>query len=215
MVEASVKGSEDQVEAGNSQGRAEAGIGVVFGELALKSRLTQARDEGEPVGGLVVIGEVLFNHAAGRGVRLTDGECAAAVVEEDAEEGVVMLAEGVEACLQGVAGDGGRNAGLRTCVGGGAVGGGCGGRVVWIGVVASLVVVDEGRDLDHSGRVKGVQPGEGGEAVCLMLGVAQAAGVVLLIFEVIGIGVIGDLEEVFAQLGDETELILGRAVGEE
>jgi len=48
-----------------------------------------------------------------------------------------------------------------------------------------------------------------------MLGVAQAAGVVLLIFEVIGIGVIGDLEEVFAQLGDETELILGRAVGEE
>jgi len=81
------------VEAGNSQGPRRGGIGVVFGELALKSRLTQARDEGEPVGGLVVIGEVLFNHAAGRGVRLTDGECAAAVVERDAEEGVVMLAE--------------------------------------------------------------------------------------------------------------------------
>ena len=34
------------------------------------------------------------------------------------------------------------------------------------------------------------------DAIGLVLGVAQAAGVVLLIFEVVGVGVVGDLEEV-------------------
>ena len=48
LVEVAVEGAEDPVETGNAQGRAEAGIGVVLGELALKAGLTQASDEGEP-----------------------------------------------------------------------------------------------------------------------------------------------------------------------
>ena len=48
-----------------------------------------------------------------------------------------------------------------------------------------------------------------------MLGVAEAAGVVLLVFEAVGIGVVGDLEEVVAELGDEAELVFGGAVVDE
>ena len=73
----------------------------------------------------------------------------------------------------------------------------------------------EGRELQDGGRVEGVDPGEGGDAVGLVLAVAQAAGVVLLVFEAVGIGVVGDLEEVVAQLGDKAELVLRRAVVDE
>ena len=60
-----------------------------------------------------------------------------------------------------------------------------------------------------------MQPGEGGDAVGLVLRVAETAGVELLVSEAVGIGVVGDLEEVVAKLGDEAELVLGGAVVDE
>ena len=48
LVEASIEGAEDPVEVGNAQGRAEAGVGVVLGKLALKSGLAETGDEREP-----------------------------------------------------------------------------------------------------------------------------------------------------------------------
>ncbi len=60
-----------------------------------------------------------------------------------------------------------------------------------------------------------MQPGEGGDGVGFGLGVAEVAGVVLPGFEVGGAGVVGNLEEVVAELGDEAELIFGGAVVDE
>ena len=65
LVEAAVEAAEDPVEFGNADGSAEARVGLVFGELSLKVRLAQAGDEGEPGGGFVVVGDVLFDDAAG------------------------------------------------------------------------------------------------------------------------------------------------------
>ena len=126
-----------------------------------------------------------------------------------------MLAEGVEAGLDGVARDGGSDGGLGTGVVGGAVGGGGDGSVVGVGVVVGEVVVVEGRELEDSGGVEGVDPGEGGDDVGLALGVAEAGGVELLVLEAVGVGVVGDLEEVVAGLRDEAELIFGGAVVDE
>ena len=105
LVEAAVEAAEDPVEFGDAEGDAEAGVGVVLGELALEVGLAQAGDEGEPAGGLVVVGDVLLDDAAGGGVGFVEGCGAAAVVEDGAEEVVVVLAEGVDAGLEGVAGD--------------------------------------------------------------------------------------------------------------
>ena len=215
LVEAAVKGAEDPVEAGNAQGRSEARIDHVLGERALKVGQAQAGDEGEPCGGLDAVGDVLFDHAAVGGVGFVDGCGSAAVVEDGGEPVVVVLTEGVEACLQGVARDGGRESGLRTGVVGGAMDGGGDGDVVGVGAVVGGVGVEERRELEDGGGIEGVQPGEEDGGVGLVLGVAQAAGVVLLCLEVGGAGVVGDLEEVAAELGDEAELVLRRAVGEE
>ena len=63
--------------------------------------------------------------------------------------------------------------------------------------------------------VEGVQPGEGAVAVGLVLAVAQAAGVVELVLPVVGIGVVGNLVVVGAELGDVAELVGGVAVVDE
>ena len=60
-----------------------------------------------------------------------------------------------------------------------------------------------------------MQPGEGDDGVGLVLAVAQAAGVELLVPEAVGVGVVGDLEVVVAELGDEAELVFGGAVVDE
>ncbi len=60
-----------------------------------------------------------------------------------------------------------------------------------------------------------MDPGEGGDTVGFVLAVAKTAGVVLLVFEAVGIGVVRDLEVVLAKLRDETELILRGAVIDE
>ena len=52
LVEATVEAAEDPVESGEAQGYAEAWVGFVFGELALKVGLAEASDEGEPGGEL-------------------------------------------------------------------------------------------------------------------------------------------------------------------
>ena len=126
-----------------------------------------------------------------------------------------MLAEGVEAGLDGVACDCGGDGGLRAAVGGGAVGGGGDWGVVGVGFVVGLVVVVEGRDLKDGGGVEGVEPGEGDDGVGLVLAVAKTAGVELLVAEAVRVGVVGDLEVVVAKLGDEAELIFGAAVVDE
>ena len=75
---------------------------------------------------------------------MREGGIAGAVVEDRAEEVGVVLAEAVEAGLQGVAGDSVVMRSLRAGVGGGAVGGGGDGRVVGTGVVVGAVAVEEG-----------------------------------------------------------------------
>ena len=72
--------------------------------------------------------------------------------------------------------------------------------------------MEEGRDLQNGGGIEGVYPGESGNTVSFVLAVAKAAGVVLLIFEAVGIGVVRDLEVVLAKLRDETELVFRSAV---
>src|ERR1700722_17199369 len=126
-----------------------------------------------------------------------------------------MLAEGVEACLDGVAGDLGGDVGLCSGVGGAAVGGGGYGDVVGVGFVVGTVVVEEGRDLKDGGGVEGVKPGEGGNGVGFVLAVAEADGLELLVAYAVGVGVVGDLEVVGAELGDEAELVFRGAVVEQ
>ena len=172
-------------------------------------RLAQAGDEGEPGGGFVVVGDVLLDDAAGGGVGYGEVGVAAAVVEDGAEEVVVMLAEGVEAGLDGVARDCRGDGGLCAAVVRGAVGGGGDRGVVGVGVIVGLVVVVEGRDLKDGGGVEGVQPGEGDDGVALVLAIAKTAGVELLVPEAVGVGVVGDLEVVAAELGHQAELVLG------
>ena len=123
-----------------------------------------------------------------------------------------MLAKGVEAGFEGITGDFGGDRGLRAGVGRRTVGGRGDGSVVGVGFVVGAVVVEEGRELQDGGWVEGVQPGGGDDAVGLVLGVAKAAGVVLLVFEAAGVGIVGDLEEVTAELGDEAKLIFGGAI---
>jgi hypothetical protein len=72
--------------------------------------------------------------------------------------------------------------------------------------------VEEGRDLQNSGGIEGVDPGEGCDTVGFVLAVAKTAGVVLLVFKAVGIGVVRDLEVVLAKLRDETELVFWSAV---
>jgi hypothetical protein len=57
-----------------------------------------------------------------------------------------------------------------------------------------------------------VQPGEGDDDVALVLAVAETAGVVPLVPEAVGIGVVGDLEVIDAKLGYQAELIARAAV---
>ena len=64
LIVAAVEAAEDPVELGDADGYAEAGVGFVFGELALEVGLAQAGDEGEPGGGFVVVGDVLLDDAA-------------------------------------------------------------------------------------------------------------------------------------------------------
>jgi hypothetical protein len=64
LVEAAVEAAEDPVEFGDAEGYAEAWVGFVFCELALKVGLAEASDEGEPGGGFVVVGDVLLDDAA-------------------------------------------------------------------------------------------------------------------------------------------------------
>ena len=123
-----------------------------------------------------------------------------------------MLAEGVEASLDGVARDRSGDRSLRAAVGRGAVGGGGYRGVVGVGIVVGLVVVEEGRDLKDGGWVEGAQPGEGDDGVALVLAIAKTAGVELLVLEAVGVGVVGNLKVVLAKLGHEAELIFGAAV---
>ncbi len=97
LIEASVEAAEDPVEFGNAEGRADAWVDLVFGELALEVSEAQAADESEPGGGLVVVGDILFDDAAVCQVGRAEGRGAAVVVEDGSEEVVVVLAEGVEA----------------------------------------------------------------------------------------------------------------------
>ena len=57
-----------------------------------------------------------------------------------------------------------------------------------------------------------MQPGEGDDDVALVLAVAETAGVVPLVPEAVGIGVVGDLEVIDAKLGYQGELIARAAV---
>ncbi len=60
-----------------------------------------------------------------------------------------------------------------------------------------------------------MEPGEGDDGVGLVLAVAKAAGVELLVSEAVGVGVVGNLEVVCAELGDEAELVFWGAVVDE
>ena len=75
--------------------------------------LAQSGDEREPGSGFVVIGEILLDEAAGG--RVGNAEVlVAAVVEDGSEEIAVVLAEAVEAGLDGVARDIRGDGGLGT-----------------------------------------------------------------------------------------------------
>ena len=96
----------------------------------------------------------------------------------------------------------GCDGGLRAGVVRGTFGGGGYRGVVGVGFVVGAVVVVEGGDLEDGGRVEAMEPGEGGDAVGLVLAVAEAAGVELLVPKAVGVGIVGDLEVVVAELRD-------------
>ena len=141
---------------------------------------------------------------------------AAVVVEDGAEEVGVVLAEGVEAGLDGVARDGGGDGGLGSGVVGGAVGGGGDGSVVGVGVRSWRGC--SGRRARPGGRWMGLKVWSQEKAA--MTSVSRWVSRRPLesncwLLEAVGIGVVGDLEEVVAELSDEAELIFGSAVVDE
>ena len=205
LVEVAVEGAEDPVEFGDLEGYSDAWVERVFGDGTGEVRLSQATDEGEPRRGLVVVGDEGLLHAGGDdGV---DG-----VDAGDAEEVAFVLGVAVDAGRDGIVGDDGGDAGLQAGVEAGFVGGGGSGRVVRVGLIVGLIEVEEGADLRGGLGVEGVQPGEGGVAVGFVFAVAEAAGVVEGVFPAVGIGVVGDLVVVGAELADEAVLVGGVVV---
>ena len=110
----------------------------------------------------------------------------------------------------------GGDGGLAAAVVGGAVGGGGDGSVVGVGVVVGLVVVEEGRDLQDGGGVEGVQPGRRRRRRRSRAGTSRRPlESYCWLLDAVGVGVVGNLEEVVAELGDEAELVLRGAVVDE
>ena len=85
--------------------------------------------------------------------------------------------------------------------------GGCG-LVVGTGFVLCAVVVIEGRNLQQRGRIEGVHPGEDSVAIGFVLAVTQSAGVIELVLPAFGIGIVGDLIVVCAELRGQAKLVL-------
>ena len=54
-----------------------------------------------------------------------------------------------------------------------------------------------------------MDPGKRGDAIGFVFAVAQAGGIVQLVFPVVGIGIVGDLVVVGAELAHETQLVAG------
>lgn len=75
-------------------------------------------------------------------------------------------------------------------------------------VVCAIEVI-EGRDVEQSSAVEVVNPTESGEGVSFMLAVAELAGREDLVFVVSGVGVVGNLVVVGADLGNEAKLVVG------
>ena len=214
LIGAAVEAPEDPVEFRDAYRRTNPGCSVILYELPLEACLAQPREQREPVGCFEVVSEVLLDRAAVGGVGLRDRQCTAAVVEDGAKEIAIPLVEEVDAALQGVARDLSCGGDLPSQIVGGPVGSGCNRSVALRGVVVGLVVVEERCGLQHGGGVEGVQPGDLSESIGLPLDVAQAAGIILLVLEVVGLRVVGDLEEVVADLGDIADLVPGRLVEE-
>lgn len=77
------------------------------------------------------------------------------------------------------------------------------------GYVVRAVVVIEGRDAGNSVVAEVVNPGESDESVILVFIVTELAGGEDFVVEVVGIGLVGDLVIVGAELRDDTDLVVG------
>src|ERR1700733_871803 len=119
-----------------------------------------------------------------------------------------MLGVSVEPGLERIAAGAGGVVGLRARVLAGLARVGGGGQIVRFGLIVGFVVVIEGGNLKERGRAECVHPRENGVAVRLVLAVAEAGGVVELIFPVIRIGIVRDLVVVGAKLADEADLVV-------
>ena len=207
-------GSEARADGGLRDRRHGTGGKIAFGE----TRGAHARRKRQPGKGIELVIDIEgFEIGVGA---LADGEwrISAAVVEDCAEGLAIALVEAEETDLQIVLFVVGREAGLPSGVGGGAVFRGGDGNVVGIAVVVAAVVVEEGRHRSEEMGVECVQPGEEDSGVGFGLGIAQAdAGVSagVGVFKVVGIGIVGDLEEVAAKGGDKAELVGGIDVVDE
>lgn len=126
LEESAVKAAEDPVDARNAEGCADAGIGDGLSECGALMRDAHATHEGEPGAELKAVREVTFNEccACGGGC-VGDGVGGVAlVIDDEAEEVVFTLVEGVKAGGEVVGAGDGAEIGLRTDVIGGLVPGG-------------------------------------------------------------------------------------------
>src|ERR1700728_2764361 len=135
-----------------------------------------------------------------------------AVIKSGSKELDIALVEAKESNLEIVPFVVGGEASLAPNIGGTAVFRAGDGHVVGIAVVVAAIAVVERRNRGHEMRVEGVQPGEQDSGIGFVFPVPQTdAGSVLMhpgiIFDVIGNGVVRDLEIVAAQRSHQAELV--------
>ncbi len=73
LVVAAVKAAQNPVKTGNRNRRAEARVGIVFRDAAVKRGKTHSGQQSKPVCDAVTVGERTLDVAAGGGIRLIDG----------------------------------------------------------------------------------------------------------------------------------------------
>jgi hypothetical protein len=138
-------------------GRADARVGGVFGDLAAEMRAAKTASEAEPGSGFeLIFEEERFHVAGGLG---TFGEIVAgAIVGVKSEEGVVLLSEGVEAGAENVFASAPGHSGLAAFVVGGAIIGSRG-NVVGSALVDGAIEMIKGRQDGEPFGIKSVDPG--------------------------------------------------------
>src|ERR1700689_3892736 len=156
-------------------------------------RRSNSPNQSEPGRDAEFIAEIYGLFRTGNVVRLANRGGAASIVEDQAKEFDVIPCPSTDSCLTVILREMEAKDSLAATIISGAMIGGGERRVSWRTVVARVVVMIEGRDSENRGGVECVNPGENQKPVRFRLAVAQTGGVELLVFEVVGVGIVGDL----------------------